>query len=108
MKMSVISPTYNESENIGQLISTLELALRGIDYEIIVTDDDSPDLTWMLVEEIGRRTAHVRAVRRTSRRGLGPSVVDGFNLAGGEAIACIDADLQHDPSILPTMLEKLK
>jgi len=108
MKLSVISPTYNESENVGPLIATLEQTLQGMDYEIIISDDDSPDLTWARVEEIAKRNARVRALRRTSNRGLGSSVMDGFSLARGEVVACIDADLQHDPSILPKMLEELE
>lgn len=107
MKLSVISPTYNESENVGRLIAELEKSLQSTDYEILISDDDSPDLTWAQVEEIGRRNPRVRALRRTANRGLGPSVVDGFSSATGEAVACIDADLQHDPAILPQMLKEL-
>src|SRR6266852_3977947 len=106
--MSVISPTYNESENVGALIDALGQVLKGVDYEIIISDDDSPDLTWARVQEIGRRNARVRALRRTSNRGLSASVIDGFSCATGEVIACIDADLQHDPRILPSMLEELE
>jgi dolichol-phosphate mannosyltransferase len=108
MKLSVISPTYNESENIGLLVARLEKSLAGADYEILISDDDSPDRTWALVEEISRRNPRVKVLRRTSNRGLGPSVVDGFSAATGEAVACIDADLQHDPSILPEMLKQLQ
>ena len=107
MKLSVISPTYNESESVGLLIAELEKILAGTDYEILISDDNSPDLTWARVEEIGQRNPRVRVLRRTSNRGLGPSVVDGFNAATGEAVACIDADLQHDPAILPQMLKVL-
>lgn len=107
MKLSVISPTYNESENVGLLIAELEKILEGTDYEILISDDDSPDRTWARVEKIGRHNSRVRALRRTSNRGLGPSVVDGFSSATGDAVACIDADLQHDPAILPQMLKEL-
>lgn len=107
MKLSIISPTYNESENVGLLVAEIEKSLHGIDYEILISDDDSPDLTWARVEEIGRRNPRVRVLRRTSNRGLGPSVVDGFNAAAGEFVACIDADLQHDPHVLPQMLKEL-
>jgi dolichol-phosphate mannosyltransferase len=107
MKLSVISPTYNESGNVGLLIAELEKLLDGTNYEILISDDDSPDLTWARVEEIGHRNPRVQVLRRTSNRGLGPSVVDGFSTATGEAIACIDADLQHDPAILPQMLKEL-
>lgn len=107
MKLSVISPTYNESRNVGPLIDALEKSLQSTDYEILISDDDSPDLTWAQVQEIGRRNPKVRALRRTCDRGLGPSVVDGFCSATGDAVACIDADLQHDPTILPQMLKEL-
>jgi dolichol-phosphate mannosyltransferase len=107
MKLSVISPTYNESENVGRLISELEKSLQSTDHEILISDDNSPDLTWAQVEEIGRSNPRVRALRRTSNPGLGASVVDGFTSAAGEAVACIDADLQHDPTILPQMLKEL-
>lgn len=108
MKLSIISPTYNEAENVGRLISELEKILHGMDYEILISDDNSPDRTWARVEEIGHRNPRVRALRRTCNRGLGPSVVDGFSAATGEAVACIDADLQHDPAILPNMLRELQ
>src|ERR1700687_2174629 len=104
MKLSVISPTYNESENVGLLIAALEQTLQGMDYEIVISDDDSPDLTWAHVEEIAKRNPRVRALRRTSNHGLGASVVDGFSLARGEVMACIDADLEHAPGLLPKML----
>lgn len=107
MKLSVISPTYNEAENVGALVSKLERVLDGLDYEIVISDDDSPDGTWARVQEIGKRNPRVRALRRTSNRGLGPSVVDAFNSATGDAVACIDADLQHDPALLPRMLKEL-
>jgi len=108
MKLSVISPTYNESENVGLLIARLETVLEGADYEILISDGDSPDRTWARVEEIGRRNPRVRVLRRTSKPGLGPSVVDGFSAATGEALVCIDADLQHDAGVLPRMLEELR
>jgi dolichol-phosphate mannosyltransferase len=107
MKLSVISPTYNESQNVGLLIAELEKSLEGADYEILISDDDSPDQTWARVQEIGSRNPRVRVLRRTSNRGLGPSVVDGFSSATGDAVACIDADLQHDPAVLPKMLKQL-
>jgi dolichol-phosphate mannosyltransferase len=107
MKLSIISPTFNESENVGPLVAELEKHLKGADYEILISDDDSPDFTWARVEEIGRHNPRVRVLRRISNRGLGPSVVDGFSSATGEAVACIDADLQHDPAVLPRMLEEL-
>jgi len=62
MKLSVISPTYNESGNVALLIAELEKILARTDYEILISDDDSPDRTWARVEEIGqrRRRDHLR------------------------------------------------
>src|SRR5690242_14942358 len=108
MKLSIISPTYNEAENVARLIGELEKIFHGTDYEILISDDDSPDLTWARVEEIGRHNPRVSALRPTCNRELGPSVVDGFNAASGEAVTFINADVQQDPSILPNMLSELQ
>jgi dolichol-phosphate mannosyltransferase len=104
VKLSVISPTLNEAENLPRLVNELCLALRDIDYEIVIVDDNSPDLTWSVAEEIATINPRVRTLRRIQNPGLGLAVIDGFSAAGGDVIACIDADLQHDPSILSKML----
>ena len=108
VELSVIAPTYNEAANLEALIAEVGDALRGIEYEILICDDDSPDGTWARAEEIGRRDPRVRVLRRTKDRGLARAVVDGFTHARGKAVACIDADLQHDPAILPKMLQALR
>lgn len=108
VQLSVIAPTYNEADNVETLITEIGQALRGVEYEILICDDDSPDRTWARAEEIGKRDPHVRVLRRTKDRGLAPAVVEGFTEARGEAVACIDADLQHDPAILPRMLAALQ
>jgi len=108
MKLTVVSPTFNEAENISALITELERALAGLDYEIVISDDNSPDRTWALVEEIGRLNPRIRVLRRYHKPGLGWSVIDGFSRARGDLLACIDADLQHDPAVLPTMIECLE
>ncbi len=107
MKLSVISPTFNEAENIPRLVEQLGLALSHIDYEILIVDDNSPDLTWSVAERISLTNPRVRVLRRMCNPGLGSAVIDGFSAAEGEALACIDADLQHDPRILPKMLAEL-
>ena len=108
MELSVISPTYNEAENVGRFVEAVCAALEGSNYEILIVDDDSPDLTWRLAEEIGKENPRLRVVRRTSQRGLGHAVLQGFSQARGKLVACIDADLQHDPSILSQMVLELR
>src|SRR5258706_12017319 len=108
MELTVVSPTFNEAANVQPLIEELRRVLAGLDYEILIVDDDSPDLTWQRVEQIGASDPRVRVLRRQGERGLAPAVVAGFAAARGDAMACIDADLQHDPAILPAMLAELR
>jgi dolichol-phosphate mannosyltransferase len=108
MKLSVISPTLNEADNVPRLVQRLEQALTEIDYEILIVDDDSADRTWSVAQQLSLTNPRVRALRRVQNPGLGLAVIDGFSAADGEILACIDADLQHDPAILPAMLEGLQ
>jgi dolichol-phosphate mannosyltransferase len=107
MKITVVSPTLNEAENVPRLIREIGSVLAGFDYEIIIVDDDSPDRTWEVAQEFARQDSRIRVLRRQGSRSLGWSVIDGFTAAHGDVIVCIDADLQHDPAILPQMLEQL-
>lgn len=105
--LSLVIPTYNERGNIEHLIEELrrildrELAHR---YELIVVDDDSPDQTWELAEQISQNLPQVRVLRRRTARGLSAAVVDGWKIARGELWGVIDADLQHPPSIIVPLL----
>lgn len=107
-KLAVVIPTYNESANLEAIIAEVGASLGQIDYEIIIADDDSPDLTWQKAEKISRQNDRVRVLRRTTNRGLAPAVADGMALANTEFVACMDADLQHNPVILPSMLAALE
>lgn len=107
MKLSLISPTSNEAENVHRLVEETAHCLRGVDYELIICDDNSPDLTWQIAGQVAAINPRVRVLRRMGNPGLTRSVIDGFTSASGEIVACIDADLQHDPVILPQMLEAM-
>ena len=108
MKLSVISPTFNEADNVPRLVEQLGRALGHLDYEILIVDDNSPDLTWSVAHQISLSNSRVRVLRRMHNPSLGAAVIDGFCAAEGDVLACIDADLQHDPSVLPAMLEELR
>ena len=107
MRLSIISPTYNEVDNIEPLTKEIVAVLGDLDYEILFVDDDSPDLTWKRAVEVGKRFPQVGSLRRTGNRDLSSAVIEGFTKARGEIVACIDADLQHDPRILPPMLQAI-
>ena len=97
MRLSVISPTLNEAECVPRLVEELERALGNISYEILIVDDNSPDGTWAIAQNISLTNPRVRFLRRMQNPGLGAAVIDGFSAAEGDVLACIDADLQHDP-----------
>jgi dolichol-phosphate mannosyltransferase len=102
---SIIIPTYNEKDNISILIDRLTITLKSIPHEIIVVDDNSPDKTWEIVENISAHNPKVRLIRRIEGRGLSTAVIAGMEAASGECFGVIDADLQHDESILPQMID---
>ncbi len=103
--ISLILPTYNEAGNIENAIRRAKTALAGISHEIVVADDDSPDKTWEAAAKAFEGDPTVKVIRRTENRGLYPAVIEGFRSASGKYLAVMDADLQHDESILPKMLE---
>ncbi len=105
--VSVIIPTYNEAENVPILVRRLENALADVDYEIIVVDDDSPDRTWQIADELARSQPRLSVLRRTDARGLSSAVMAGFGMARGRTLAVLDADLQHDERILPDLVSAI-
>jgi dolichol-phosphate mannosyltransferase len=105
--VSVVTPTFNEAENLPLLVASLQESLAGLPHEIIVADDDSPDGTWEIAERLGEADPSVRLVRRFHDHGLSAAVLDGMSVARGRVLAVIDADLQHDPAILPDMVAAL-
>lgn len=109
LDLSIIIPTYNERENVGVLIDRLIALLEPVtSFEVLVTDDDSPDKTWELVQQRGQADHRIRCIRRFGERGLAPAVIEGFHAAQGKYLAVMDADLQHDENLLVPMLEAIK
>jgi dolichol-phosphate mannosyltransferase len=98
LRLSIVIPTRNEAVNLRPLVESLEALLEpslGDGYELIVVDDDSADRTWELGLELARAHPRLRVVRRTGERGLATAVVRGWQVARGEVLAVMDADLQH-------------
>jgi len=106
--LSIVVPTYNERENIGELLKRIDKALsaENIVYEVIIVDDNSPDGTADYAEELSR-IYPVRVLRRPGKLGLSSAVMDGVRLSKGSIVAVMDADLQHPPEVLPKMLKIL-
>ena len=106
--LAVVIPTYNERDNVDEVIRRLKGALNGLRWEAIFVDDDSPDGTAGVVREHAERDARIRLLHRIGRRGLSSACIDGILASPADAIAVMDGDLQHDETILPRMLERLR
>ena len=104
--LSIVVPTFNEADNIRVLIERLSRVLRNTSYEVIVVDDDSPDGTWRVAQELAGKGYPVRVIRRIGERGLGTAIIRGLREARGEFIVVMDADLQHPPEIVPKLYEE--
>ncbi len=106
--LSIIVPTFNERENVAELVKRIDESLVGIEWEVVFVDDDSPDGTVRSLHALSRSDRRVRVLHRIGRRGLASAVVEGVLSTTSPYIAVMDADLQHDESILPSMLERLR
>jgi len=106
--LTVVIPCYNEAENVAPMVARLDAALRGVEWEAVFVDDDSPDGTTRIAREIAARDPRIRCIRRVGRRGLSSACVEGMLSSSARYVAVIDGDLQHDETLLPRMLEALE
>ena len=104
--ISLIVPTYNEAANIQEMLRRAHAAVSSItdDFEIVVVDDRSTDDTAALARAVGREHTNVRVIERTGPRDLALSVIEGWKAAHGQLLAVMDADLQHPPEMLESLL----
>lgn len=110
LKLSLVIPTYNESRNVPELIEQLEGLLSpvlGDAFELIVVDDDSPDRTWEVALGLCERHPRLRVMRRQGERGLSTAVLRGWQVARGEILGVMDADLQHPPEANLSLLAEI-
>ena len=111
IRLSLVVPTFNESENIHAFLPALRDALDmalGPAYEIIVVDDDSPDRTWEIASSLMTVIPQLRVIRRQCERTLSAAVIRGWQAARGEFLGTINADFQHPPDLLPAMIAHLE
>ena len=110
MNIAIIIPTYNERENIENIVSQIFSLLPNA--MIVVVDDNSPDNTALRVKELQKRNKKLHLIMRKNKGGRGSAVIDGFFYArqnlNPEIYIEMDADLSHDPSELPLLIKKSK
>lgn len=108
MTATIVTPTYNERENIAALITAIMELDRGL--RVLVVDDNSPDGTADVVRELATRHAGIGLLERPGKLGLGTAYVQGFTRAlaeGADVVISMDADLSHDPKYLPDLLNAI-
>jgi dolichol-phosphate mannosyltransferase len=108
MSYLVVIPTYNERDNILQLVP--RILAQGDAFHILIVDDNSPDGTGELAEELARQEPRVHVLHRPGKLGLGTAYVAGFRWGldfGAELIFEMDADFSHDPAMLPVFVEEI-
>ena len=107
-ELAIVIPTFNEAGNVAEIARRIGASLEGIAWEIIFVDDDSADGTAERVRELARADSRIRLLRRVGRRGLSSACIEGMLATTAPFLAVIDADLQHDETLLPRMLACLQ
>jgi len=109
MKITLVIPTYNESGNMPVILDKIFEVYNNnnLDGYVIVVDDDSPDQTWKVAENLKEKYPKLNVLRRQDKRGLSSAVLDGFALAETEIVGVIDADLSHPPEKIPELVEPI-
>jgi len=107
-EVTIVVPTFNERLNVPILVDRLRKTLEGESWEVVFVDDDSADGTIAAVRSIGEQDSRVRGIRRIGRRGLSGACVEGALASQAKFVAVMDADLQHDETVLTTMLARAR
>jgi dolichol-phosphate mannosyltransferase len=108
LDLAIVVPTFNERDNIPELVARLRHALDGLEWEVVFVDDNSPDGTSEVVREFAVNDRRIRLLHRIGRRGLSSACIEGILATSAPCVAVMDADLQHDESVLPEMLERMR
>jgi len=109
LRIAVVIPTYNEAENLPKLVSAL--FTLPLDLHLLIVDDNSPDGTGRIADELAKEDQRVRVLHRAGKLGLRSAYLEGFRLVlddGADAVLQMDADFSHDPAKIPAMVELLK
>jgi glycosyltransferase involved in cell wall biosynthesis len=105
--ISVVMPVYREAEHIGGVLDEVkkELDNAGVNYEMVLVDDGSPDGSWQALQGLAEKFPMMRAARLSRNFGKELALCAGLDMARGDAVIVMDADGQHPPALLPKMIE---
>jgi len=107
--LALVVPTYNERDRLSELVRVIFEVYRsaGVAGELVIVDDNSPDGTGKLADELALQFP-IRVIHRQGKLGLGTAVIDGFDASDAEYVGVIDADLSHPPELVPRMLRAIQ
>jgi dolichol-phosphate mannosyltransferase len=107
--LALVAPTYNERDRLPELVRTIFdiYQVHGIEGELVIVDDNSPDGTGQVADELAARYP-MRVVHRAGKLGLGTAVIEGFAATEAEIVGVIDADLSHPPDLVPHLLRVMQ
>ena len=108
-KISIVIPVFNEENNVGVLCSALLMlieVLNDFDFEIILINDGSKDNSWQKINELAKQNSIIKGINLSRNFGHQIALSAGYDFASGDAIITMDADMQHPPHIIPTLIEK--
>ncbi len=110
MELSIVSPVYHGEKMLNELVQRIHAAIKELtdDYEIILVNDCSPDLSWQKITEICSHDKKVKGINLSRNFGQPYAITAGLSYAAGEYVAVIDCDLQNKPEDLPAMYRKAK
>lgn len=108
IELAIVLPTYNEAANVAPVIARIEQVLGSAGWEAIFVDDNSSDGTADILRQISRIDPRIRVIQRIGRRGLASAAIEGMCATAAPVVAVMDADMQHDPAILPLMLDAIR
>jgi dolichol-phosphate mannosyltransferase len=107
-ELAIVLPTLNERDNLAPLVERIAAAMGERAWEVIFVDDDSPDGTAEAARALALADPRVRAIQRFGRRGLASAAIEGICATAAPFVAVMDADHQHDPALLPAMLDAVR
>lgn len=106
--ISVVIPTYNESENVEDIICSVRDILSSEDYEVLIVDDNSPDGTAEKVERLQDKMENLKLIRRDMKSGIGSAYKKGFSQVEGDIVVQMDADFSHPPEKIPELVSAVE
>jgi len=110
MNISVVIPLFNEEESLHELVDWIERVMNDnkFSYEIILVDDGSTDQSWNVIEKLPEQKKNIRGIKFRTNYGKSAALFSGFEIAGGEVVITMDADLQDSPEEIPGLYHMIK